>query len=282
MRVFISWSGDLSHSLALALRDWLPSVIQSIEPYVSSEDTYKGARWTSDIVRQFQESRFGILCITPQNLEAPWISFEAGALSNTVEKTHVCPYLLGVKKSQLSGPLLLFQAALCDENDTRRLIYSINNSPDGPNFEEKRLDSTFDVWWPKLDRTLQTLRGGLSQQSDAPPKAEEPLAQMLEEILDIVRVEAKFMHNPDQLLPPQYLRSVIEATLGKSPSSLHVDPSSPAWHDLRTAIGEAKALILDSREGRDVGLAAIEKVFSRLVDPLEYLCDRVTPRSMGL
>lgn len=41
MKVFISWSGNKSHKVAMIFREWLPSVIQSLEPYVSSEDIDK-------------------------------------------------------------------------------------------------------------------------------------------------------------------------------------------------------------------------------------------------
>lgn len=64
MKVFISWSGDTSHRVAKIFRDWLPSVIQSVSPYVSSEDIDKGSRWSTDIADELDESTYGILCVT--------------------------------------------------------------------------------------------------------------------------------------------------------------------------------------------------------------------------
>jgi hypothetical protein len=280
MKVFISWSGDLSHKLALALRDWLPSMLQMVKPYVSSEDTYKGARWTSDIVQHFQEARYGILCITPDNLHAPWICFEAGALSNTVEKAHVCPYLLGVKKSELGGPLLLFQAAVCDKDDTARLLYSINATPDGPNLEQKRLETIFNVWWPSLSDRLVQLKTEV-QSAETPDvdatngdRATAPIVKMLEELLELARGEAKFIRSPHLLLPAQYLHAVLEDIRVNETRRPRLDLTHPVWHDLRRAIAEARTLVTDTRGGRTTSIDEIERAFARLLTPLEYLCDR--------
>ena len=84
MKVFISWSGEKSHKIANILREWMPCVIQSIKPYVSSKDIDKGARWSTDIAKELEDSYFGIICVTKSNINAPWINFEAGALSKAV------------------------------------------------------------------------------------------------------------------------------------------------------------------------------------------------------
>ena len=76
MKVFISWSGTKSNKIAMIFRQWLPSVIQSLVPYVSSEDIDKGARWSTDIATELEDSTFGILCVTKENLNAPWLCFE--------------------------------------------------------------------------------------------------------------------------------------------------------------------------------------------------------------
>src|SRR5438105_13665806 len=77
MKVFIGWSGARSHQLAMVLRDWIRSVHPAVEPYVPSEDIDKGARWNLEIGKQLADSSFRILCVTPENLDALWLTFEA-------------------------------------------------------------------------------------------------------------------------------------------------------------------------------------------------------------
>ncbi|MGA9601795.1 MAG: toll/interleukin-1 receptor domain-containing protein [Methylocystis sp.] len=91
-KVFISWSGEASHSIATTLHEWLPVILQNIKPFISSEDLRKGGRWGKDLAEQLQHTNFGIICLTPSNLESPWILFEAGALSKFIDESHVARF----------------------------------------------------------------------------------------------------------------------------------------------------------------------------------------------
>lgn len=44
MKVFLSWSGERSRLVATALHEWLPQVINAVEPFISS-NIDAGARW---------------------------------------------------------------------------------------------------------------------------------------------------------------------------------------------------------------------------------------------
>ena len=68
MKVFISWSGKRSKALAVALKEWLPLILQYAKPWVSEKDISAGDRWAQAIAGELESSNFGILSITPENL----------------------------------------------------------------------------------------------------------------------------------------------------------------------------------------------------------------------
>ena len=182
MKVFLSWSGDISRSMAEALREWLPSVIQAVKPWMSSEDIGKGARWSADIAAELNSTKVGIICLTPDNVNAPWVNFEAGALSRVVDKAYVCPYLWGLEPSDLDGPLVQFQATVVTKEDTRRLVGTINAALEDKALSEASLNKAFELWWPDFWGKVQ----GLSIVKMA-PRIERSEREVLEEILELVR-----------------------------------------------------------------------------------------------
>ena len=201
MKIFLSWSGNMSLRVAGVFRDWLPSVIQSIEPYVSSEDIDKGARWSTDIAKELENSTFGILCVTKENFEAPWLSFEAGALSKTMDKTFVNPFLFDIKRSEVQGPILQFQSTIFEKEDIKRMIKTINKACGETGISEARLETSFDVWYPHLESQLNNIKREMKATGDADDGQEETYtSEILEEILELSRDNQKLLRNPEHEL----------------------------------------------------------------------------------
>lgn len=188
MKVFLCWSGTRSLRVAEALRDWLRLVIQAVEPWLSSSDLDPGARWSPEIAKQLEETRFGIICLTADNLAAPWIHFEAGALSKHVDRSRVVPYLLDLKPSEVKGPLSHFQGLIANEGDTRKLVEGVNKAVLGqnePGLSDGLLTETFSAFWPRLKAQIDGIPGHAMK---APPRGDSDL---LEEILGLVRSFAR-------------------------------------------------------------------------------------------
>jgi hypothetical protein len=185
MKVFISWSGSKSRNVAEALRDWLPDVIQIIEPWMSVEDIEKGARWASDIANQLSDAKVGIICLTSDNLESSWILFEAGALSKTLDKTFVCPYLLDIEPIDLTGPLVQFQATKSTKEDTKKLLSTINKALGKNSLKSDRFNAAFERFWPDFEEKLKGISETNSQKSEQ--KKGRSDRDILEEVLELVR-----------------------------------------------------------------------------------------------
>ncbi len=201
MKVFISWSGDTSLKVAQQLRDWLPCVINAIKPYVSSEDIDKGARWSSDIAKELENSNFGILCVTKENLNAPWLCFEAGALSKAMDdKSFVTPFLFNIKPSELQGPILQFQATSFEKNEIKKMVQTLNKACGDNGIEEDILDNSFNYLYPKLETGLKNLLESISSNTKNPnveKTQHSPQQKMLEEILELSRDNQKLLRAQD-------------------------------------------------------------------------------------
>lgn len=187
-KIFISWSGELSKALGETVRDWIPKVLQSVKPYFTPDDIEKGSRWSTEIGQELAKSQLGIICLTQDNQNSPWILFEAGALSKNLEESKVCPILFNFDTTDLKGPLSSFQATKFNKDDFKKLLESINNSCEETKLEQKSLDETFEVWWPKLEEKINSI---LSQYTTTPKPKRRTERDILEEILELTRSNAK-------------------------------------------------------------------------------------------
>lgn len=220
MKVFLSWSKNTSHEVAKAFKEWLPLVIQSIDPYVSSEDIDKGARWSSEIAKELEECSFGIICVTKDNLEEPWLMFEAGALSKRMNDSFVCPFLLNVKRSDIKGPLAQFQSVAFEKKDVLNLLKTINGACKEASIGDSVLEKSFETWWPEFENKLKAIKG----KSVEKPVVEEGAQKddILEELLEMTRSNQRILSNPTSLFPSEYLDRIIRNAVGNEKTPVNV------------------------------------------------------------
>ncbi|TIS79762.1 MAG: TIR domain-containing protein [Mesorhizobium sp.] len=187
MKIFASWSGKQSHSIAQALKEWLPSVLQSVDVFVSSRDIASGDRGLNAIASSLAERGFGIVILTKSNLKAPWVLFEAGALSNTLPG-RVTPLLCDLPELALAGsPLSQFQFNNFDQAGVLKLVKDINKVSAAP-IDEQRLDITFEKFWPDLEKAYSAIPPDEDAPKNEPPEAARIATALTQVISEQVRL----------------------------------------------------------------------------------------------
>ena len=190
MRVFISWSGSLSRKVGELFNEWLPNVIQTVDPWFSPEGIAKGEIWFSGIADALANTTFGILCLTKDNLDAPWILFEAGALCKGLSKNRVCPIVIDFEIKNLTAPLNQFNGASVNRAEIQKLVNSINDSAGAAAVPKERVAKAFERLWPDFEEKFgEIIRSQPTSKKDVSLKPDE----MTEEILETVRSIHKTM-----------------------------------------------------------------------------------------
>lgn len=186
MKLFISWSGPLSQQVADVLRQWIPTVLQSVDPFMSASDVDKGARWTVNITQELADSEFGVICVTPDNLGSPWLNFEAGAISKSLDRGHVSPFLFHVDPSAIIGPLEQFQHTVYKRPDVFKLLKSVNGACTKP-ISDTTLQNVFDPLWPQLQANLDAILPPL--QNGSARTTQEMLTELIVLVRNLQKVE---------------------------------------------------------------------------------------------
>jgi len=188
VKIFLSWSGPRSRVIAEALNDWLPRIIQAVKPFYSPEID-KGAKWSGEIDSVLEDTSFGIICLTPENLDSTWIHFEAGALSKTKDAL-IWTFLHGLTPGAVPQPLGKFQHTVAKRQDTLQLLKTINRRLEGVGGEplnDKLLEENFDMFWPQLERALNAASNDSESSSTTSTGAPRDQGSMLDEILELLR-----------------------------------------------------------------------------------------------
>jgi hypothetical protein len=198
MKVFISWSGERSKIIAEAVNWLLPRIINTIDPWVSSEGIDPGSRWSPEIASQLERTDFGIICLTNDNLDSPWIHFEAGALSKFIDKAFVIPLLFENKIKDVTGPLSQFQAKTMTKANIKSIIYKIydvSRTNKEISFNVAIIDEALDKYWGEFENRISSIPKIVNSEIN-----ERKDEDVLGEILEIVRtLRNVYLHNQTKL-----------------------------------------------------------------------------------
>jgi hypothetical protein len=137
LKVFISWAGDRANAIAKGFHEFLPDVVNAVQPFMSGKNIDKGTRWGEVLNGSLQESSCAVVCLTRESVQSIWVAFEAGAISKAAGGTEgarlrIWTYLSGLETKDLQlTPFAEYQSTIATEEETFRLVESINRlSPD--------------------------------------------------------------------------------------------------------------------------------------------------------
>jgi hypothetical protein len=165
------------------LRKYLPIMLQDVDAFMSKHDVQSGARWSSELSHELETSSFGVLCLAPENLQSPWLLFEAGALTKHIEGRACGLLLRQLKPTDVTDPLSQFQHQVLSTEGFFALLRDINTKLQKP-LDPTQLELVFDKWWPDVDREYQDALKSCVAESYVPPRDERDI---LEEILGRIR-----------------------------------------------------------------------------------------------
>lgn len=238
MKLFLSWSGNRSKALAEVLKNWIPQLIQAVEPWISL-DIEKGRRWGPEIADQLEGSRVGIICLTRDNLGAPWLLFEAGALSKTKD-AYVCTLLLDISPADLKPPLGDFQHTTLERDDIIKLFHTIrvivlNANEKAPS--ELVLDALFNKLWVDLQDDLNKILTKPSGSNTPLRQDREILEEMLLILRDLQRRQTLLEFKDD----PEAIELIMKS------KGLDEDEARKVWNHLYKVIRSMSENLKDTR-----------------------------------
>lgn len=249
--LFLSWSGEQSRRIAETLRTWIPTVLQHTVPYFTPDDIQKGAKWNTEITESLSRCNVGVICLTPENVEAPWILFEAGAISKQFEDARVSSILFGLDPSDISSPLASFQNTPFEKSEIRRLLNTINDCETETPLSSEVLDRAFEMWWPELENDIKEIMSS----RDVKSKSVRSNRDIAEETLEICRFLLKKGH--------------AESAINEAKNAL-VLPENLV-HDLFDVSMRLRLMSNDVEVHPENAIRSFESMSERLMRAAEYL-----------
>lgn len=223
MKMFYSWSGKKSHKIALSFSEWIPCLLNAVKPWVSSEDIDRGSIWLNDILEQLKDTNYGLVFVTKENQNKPWILFESGALSKGLNESRVYTVLidLQVRDIDSSSPLKHLNHTTLDEEGVLKLLKSINKNLEH-RLDDSILEMSFKALWPVLFEKISQVQ----KEEPTPNIPQRDDKNVLNDILDNVLNINKKIGRGELGRQSRYIDHGHATSLFKRLNDMELDDSS--------------------------------------------------------
>lgn len=192
----------------------------------------------------------GIVCLTKENRDKPWILFEAGALAKGLSSNRVCTFLVDLRPTDLESPLAQFNATLPKKQSVHALVRTLNSASGAPWLDDKTLEKTFETYWPQFESGFNEILANHPEETVVEVRSESSL---LTEILATTRSLAQRLNNMETRIHKEALTLARELNAEALSNMANIN-SIRAQEALRSTINEDKPTglkrkIIHSRNG---------------------------------
>jgi hypothetical protein len=161
-----------------------------------ARDLDRGSVWFGEINDQLKDTSIGIICLTQENKNRPWILFEAGALIKGLTSNRVCTFLIDLQTRDIEDPLAQFNHTFPTKNSMLGLVETLNSHLGEQSLDHRILQTVFETYWPQFEQRFHTILESVKLVPEAKPRND---SDILTEILEntrnlssrILRLESK-------------------------------------------------------------------------------------------
>jgi hypothetical protein len=274
MKVFMSWSGARSKAAAELLHYWIKCVVQASQPWISTRGIDRGSLWFTEINNELKDTTFGIICLTQENKNAPWILFEAGALAKGLANSRVCTFLVDLETTDIRDPLAQFNHTLPDKAGLWNLVLTLNSSLDTNRLEPNILEGVFETYWPQFAQKFNKIKEEIPETTViAPREDKDVLAEILENTRNLSQ-RIRVLESQNAPIPSNMVRHV---QWWKNPDKINTLSKS----DHMTLAEVAAKQLGDGLDPEDVRSILLKHggISSDELDEIMYLAKKIYDRS---
>mgnify|MGYP000004652671 CR=1 FL=1 len=166
LTIFISWSRNPAKDIADKLQILLDKIFPNpdIEFFLSSSgknEIVAGEDFRNKLDNNLMDSNFGILILTKNNFERPWMMFEAGALSKGDNKSRIIPLFFDRDNRKIESPIEKFQNIEYNKEGLLKIIFSITkslyDSDELGDNQKQLLENQLDTNWKSFKNDIDII-----------------------------------------------------------------------------------------------------------------------------